>query len=127
MMHSAEQAAGIVGTAASRELITRFYTEFFNRHKTEAALTYVKEDYIQHNPGVGQGRAALIEAFAEKFKNEPDFHLNIEMIIAENDMVAVYLKNIGSDGNEKCKLVDIYRIEDGMLAEHWDIIQKAVT
>ena len=45
------------------------------------------------------------------------------MMIAEKDMVAVYLKNVDPEGNTKCRVVDIYRLEDGKLAEHWDVLQ----
>lgn len=109
----------------NKNLIYYFYTKFFNEHDVDSALDCVREDYIQHNPGVGQGRTALMDAFREKFITEPDFHLEVEMIIADGNMAAVYLRNVGADGVEKCKLVDIYRIEEGKLAEHWDIIQKS--
>ena len=107
----------------NKEVIRQFYRDFFNAHIVESADRYVKEDYIQHNPGVDQGREALKSAFAEKFEAHPEFRLDIQMLIAENDMVAVYLKNIGADSETKCRVVDIYRLEDGMLAEHWDVLQ----
>ena len=107
----------------AKELIEAFYQEFFNDHVIEAADKYVREDYIQHNPGVGQGREELKKGFAEKFVTEPTFHLNIVRIIAEDDTAAVYLKNVDPEGNTKCRVVDIYRIEDGKLAEHWDVLQ----
>lgn len=107
----------------NKEVIRRFYQEFFNNHVVESADKYVREDYIQHNPGVGQGREELKSAFAEKFIEHPEFALSIQMLIAEKDMVAVYLKNIAPDGSTRCRVVDIYRLEDGMLAEHWDVLQ----
>lgn len=107
----------------NKQLIQKFYEEFFNKHDTDSAIKYVREDYIQHNPGVAQGRDALMEAFAAKFVSDPTFHLNIEKIISDDDMVAVYLKNVDPQGNTKCRVVDIYRISDGMLAEHWDVLQ----
>jgi len=107
----------------TKEMIEAFYKEFFNDHKIEAADQYVREDYIQHNPGVDQGRECLKQAFAEKFKTEPTFHLNIIRIIVEDDMAAVYLKNVDPEGNTKARVVDIYRIQDGRLAEHWDVLQ----
>ena len=107
----------------NKELIEAFYEEFFNGHDISAADKYVREDYIQHNPGVAQGRESLKSAFADKFVGEPTFHLNIVRIIAEDDMAAVYLKNVDPEGNTKCRVVDIYRIEDGKLAEHWDVLQ----
>lgn len=107
----------------NKSVIKAFYQEFFNDHIIESADKYVREDYIQHNPGVDQGREALKAAFADKFIAHPEFHLVIKMMIAEKDMVAVYLKNVGPDGETNGRVVDIYRLEDGMLAEHWDVLQ----
>lgn len=107
----------------NKEVIRKFYQEFFNDHIIESADRYVREDYIQHNPGVDQGRESLKAAFADKFVSDPDFHLEIKMMIAEKDLVAVYLKNVDTKGNTKCRVVDMYRLEDGMLAEHWDVLQ----
>lgn len=107
----------------NKEVVAAMYKEFFNDHDVDAALKYVKEDYIQHNPGVTQGRAGLMEGFAQKFKVEPTFHLEIQQMIAEDDKVVVYLKNVDPEGKTKCRVVDIYRLEDGKLAEHWDVLQ----
>ena len=107
----------------NKEVIASFYKEFFNDHVIDSATKYVREDYIQHNPGVGQGRQALMDAFADKFKEHPEFCLNIKFMIEEDDMVAVYLKNVDTQGNTRCRVVDIYRLVDGKLAEHWDVLQ----
>lgn len=87
----------------NKTVIRKFYEEFFNQHRIETADLYVREDYIQHNPGMEQGREGLKHAFEEKFKTHPEFSLKIQMMIAEGDMVAVYLKNIGTDGSTRCR------------------------
>lgn len=110
----------------NKEMIKNFYESFFNKHNINAALDYVKEDYIQHNPGVAQGRIGLMNAFKEKFKSNPDFYLKIIKIIEEDDFIVVYVKNKDKNGNTKARVVDIYRIENGMLAEHWDILQQQI-
>lgn len=107
----------------NKEVIKKFYQEFFNDHIVESADKYVKEDYVQHNPGVEQGREGLKTAFAQKFIEHPEFALDIKMLIAEENMIAVYLKNVDPQGDTRCRVVDIYRLEDGMLAEHWDVLQ----
>ena len=107
----------------NKEIVASFYEEFFNQHRIEAADNYLKEDYIQHNPGVDQGREGLKVGFAQKFEVDPTFRLEIKQMIAEEDMVVVYLKNVDPQGNTKCRVVDIYRLEDGRLAEHWDVLQ----
>ena len=107
----------------NKEVVAAMYKEFFNDHDVNAALKYVRVDYFQHNPVVNQGRAGLMEGFAKKFEVEPTFHLEIKMMIEDGDMIAVYLKNVDPEGNTKCRVVDIYRMEDGKLAEHWDVLQ----
>jgi predicted SnoaL-like aldol condensation-catalyzing enzyme len=107
----------------NKNLIKDFYDNFFNGHDVESALKYVREDYKQHNPGVSQGREALMKAFKQKFIDEPTFKLEIQMIIEDKDIIAVYLKNVNPDGTTRCRIVDIYRIEDGKLSEHWDVLQ----
>lgn len=107
----------------NKEVIRNFYREFFNDHIIEVADRYVQEDYKQHNPEVKQGREGLKRAFAEKFKKHPEFHLEIQMIITEDDLAAVYLKNTDPDGSTRCRVVDIYRLKEGKLAEHWDVLQ----
>ncbi len=109
----------------NKEVVEKMYEEFFNGHDVSAALKYVKEDYIQHNPGPGPGRDNLMRAFGEKFQKNPDFHLHVQFMIAEGDKVAVYLKTKGRSGKTRGRVVDIYRLEDGMLAEHWDVLQPA--
>lgn len=104
------------------ELIRAFYKEVFNDHDAAAAAKYMKEDYIQHNPGLGHGRAAFIEAFAAKFEKVPDFHLEIKHLIIQDDMAAVHLHAVGLPGRAESVVCDLYRFEDGLLAEHWDVL-----
>lgn len=107
----------------NKETVLRFYEEFFNAHDVSAALRYVREDYIQHNPGIAQGRKGLMDAFQEKFAAHPEFKLEVQMAIAEGDMVAVYHHSVSAQGVPQTKIVDWYRLEDGKLAEHWDVLQ----
>lgn len=46
------------------------------------------------------------------------------MAIAEGDMVAVYHHSLSAEGRPQTKIVDWYRLEDGKLAEHWDVLQN---
>lgn len=110
---------------SNKELIREFYSEVFNAHNAPLAAKYLREDYIQHNPGVPQGAAGFIEAFDAKFKSGAYFHLEIKDLIEEGDKIVVYLKALKPDGSTATRVVDIYRIEDGKLAEHWDVLQPA--
>ncbi len=105
------------------KLIRDFYAEVFNGHDAAAAAKYMRPDYIQHNPGVGQGRDAFIAAFAEKFRKVPTFHLEIKHLIVQDDMACVHLHAQGLPGKAESVVCDLYRIQDGLLAEHWDVLQ----
>lgn len=106
----------------AEKLVRDFYREFFNGHNVESAVKYVREDYIQHNPGVPQGRQGLMDAFAEKFRAHPEFRLDIQAVIVDGDTVIVYLHSVDPQGKPMARVIDWYRVQDGMLAEHWDMI-----
>lgn len=107
----------------NKKLVEDFYAEFFNGHDLSAADRYVREDYIQHSNEADQGRIGLKVFFENMLRHMPTFHLDIQRMVAEGDMVWVYLKNVAPDGHTICRVVDMYRIQDGQLAEHWDVIQ----
>ncbi|MEG1875642.1 MAG: ester cyclase [Angelakisella sp.] len=107
---------------AKADIIQSFYKEVFNEHNAQAAEKYIVKNYIQHNPGLGQGRKCFIEAFAEKFRQVPSFRLDIVRIIEQGDMVAVHLHAIGEPGISEAAVVDFYRFEGEMIAEHWDVL-----
>lgn len=106
----------------NKEVLIKFYEEVFNRHDVDAARKYMREDYIQHNPGVPQGREGFVEAFRKKFAAVPTFHLDVKRIIVEDDMAAVHIHATGLPGESESIVVDFYRLQDGLLAEHWDCL-----
>lgn len=107
-----------------KQFINDFYENVFNAHNTAAAAAYIDRDYIQHNPGVGQGLEGFVRAFDAKFQDMPPehFQLKIQRIIHEGDMVAVLLHAIGIPGQNESAVVDIYRLENGLIKEHWDVL-----
>lgn len=107
----------------NKRIVARFYEEFFNGHDLSAADRYVRTDYIQHSNEAEQGRQGLKDFFAAMLSHMPTFRLEIKTMVSEGDMVWVYLKNVAPDGHTICRVVDMYRLENGMLAEHWDVIQ----
>ena len=107
-----------------KKVVKEFYDVVFNGHDMEAVPKYMREDYIQHNPGVPQGMQGFIEAFRVKFQQDPTFNVEIQMLIEEENMVCVYLKKRDPEGNTQVRVVDIYRLQDGKLAEHWDVLHR---
>lgn len=103
----------------AKETILDFYERFFNQKDLSIA-----EDYIQHNPGVAQGRLGLIQAFEEKFKSGTYFHLEIDRIVMDDEFIVVFLRSVDEDGKTKARVVDLYRTLSGQLVEHWDYFDR---
>lgn len=100
--------------------IQEFYEHFFNQQEIKAADNLIAENYIQHNPGVPQGRQALQEAFQERFSTGEYFHLVIDRILIDQEYIAVFLRNVDEEGEVKFSVIDLYRTDGLQLVEHWD-------
>jgi predicted SnoaL-like aldol condensation-catalyzing enzyme len=117
----------------NREVIELLCNEVFNGHKFNMLDKYMRDDYIQHNADVPQGKAGFKEFFTNTFKSIPDFGYTIKHIVAEGDLVMLHAATTGTHtggkwmnhpptGNKiNIEVVDIFRFQDGKIAEHWDV------
>ena len=101
----------------NKEVVLKFYEEVFNNWDVSNIDDYMKDDYIQHNPTAENGKDGFLR-FAEHFLAMKP-HMDIIKIGADEDMVYVFFKCTLGNGSIN-KVCDIYRLEDGKLAEHWD-------
>lgn len=108
---------------ANRTLVVDFYNSFFNDHDITAAERFVAEDYIQHNPSVPDGRAPIIEFFSDNFQKNPDRSSRIVRSAADGDLVWLHVEAKQNAADRGVAVVDIFRVEDGKIVEHWDVIQ----
>jgi predicted SnoaL-like aldol condensation-catalyzing enzyme len=107
--------------ARNKALVLEAFEALFNRRDFEAAERYWSPGYIQHSAGIGQGRDglfALVSAVHRKYESAT--------ALAEGDYVMVHGRFSGG-GRPTRIVVDILRIEDGRLAEHWDVMQDEAT
>ncbi|MDF3605585.1 ester cyclase [Paracoccus sp. DMF-8] len=109
--------------AANRTLVIDFYNSFFNDHDVTAAERFVAEDYIQHNPTVPDGRAPIIEFFSDNFQKNPERSSRIVRSAADGDLVWLHVISKQNPADRGVAVVDIFRVEDGKIVEHWDVIQ----
>lgn len=107
---------------AAKEIVLKAVTEVIINGNTSAIDQYFAEDYIQHNPTIATGSAVIKELFAH---TPPNFKYEIGMVIAEGDMVAIHARITGF-GPKPLIGVDIFRVENGLIAEHWDVLQEEV-
>jgi predicted SnoaL-like aldol condensation-catalyzing enzyme len=106
----------------NKKMVVEFYQQLFGDKDPEAILKYVKEDYIQHNPILPDGRDTLYKSVKVWFKNAPKDKVDFQRVIAEGDLVVLHIRS--KMGDKTRAVVDIFRIEDGKIAEHWDVIQE---
>jgi len=118
--------------AANKRLIYDFWREVFEAAQMERAEVYMAETYIQHNPNVPTGRAAFIEFFSKIKKpkpTEPRVAAPLVSITAEGDVVVLAFAREATDPKDAARKYtttwfDMFRIENGKIAEHWDPAQK---
>ena len=107
----------------NKKTVLNFYRDLIGRRDESLVDQYITDSYIQHNPMVKTGKAGFLETL-EFLKQMPpaDTSANpILRILAESNLVALHLDV--SVGGTKKAVFDIFRIEDGKLAEHWDAIE----
>src|SRR6187455_2356481 len=118
--------------AAHKRLVYDFWREVFEGAHMELADKYMAESYIQHNPNVPTGRAAFVDFFNRMRKPapiEPRIKAPLVAIVAEGDLVVLSFAREGADPKDATKKYsttwfDMFRIENGKIAEHWDPAQK---
>ncbi|WP_144501239.1 ester cyclase [Bacillus nitratireducens] len=108
----------------NKKMVVDFYNEVFNKHNIGIIPKYVGEDYQQHNPFVADGRKAFMDFFKEDFVKNPNSSAEIKRVVAEGDTVALHVHSRTNPQDKGVAIVDIFRINDGKIVEHWDVIQE---
>jgi predicted ester cyclase len=128
-----EGPAAAADTEANKALIRSYYEEMWNKHQPSAADRFVAINFIEHNPHLPQGLAGRKQFVTTVLAGFSDYHGEIQEILAEGDKVVTRMQWTGTqdgpyDGRPATgnKLVfstaDYFRIENGKIAEHWDVV-----
>jgi predicted SnoaL-like aldol condensation-catalyzing enzyme len=108
----------------NKQTVLDYYNMAFNERKpAEAAQKYGGAHYIQHNPQAPDGFEAFVqfvEGFVEQF---PEMSLEIKRAVAEGDMVVTHSLIKTSPEDRGTAAADFFRLEDGKVVEHWDVLQ----
>ncbi|CAK7067235.1 MAG: hypothetical protein KER_02916 [Kerstersia gyiorum] len=117
-------ARNLAQEEANRRLVVEFYERFFNQHETVAAAVVVAEDYIQHNPAVPDGKAPFVGFFTGYFQENPQSRARIVRSATEGDLVYLHVHSTNGELDRGQAVIDIFRVQDGRIVEHWDVIQE---
>jgi predicted SnoaL-like aldol condensation-catalyzing enzyme len=110
---------------ANKAIVRDFYNLAFNLKKPEeAAARYLGTSYRQHNPMAGDGPEpfiAFVQGFAQAF---PSLRFDLKRQVAEGDLVVTHSHLVREPGDRGMAVMDIFRLENGKIVEHWDVLQE---
>jgi predicted SnoaL-like aldol condensation-catalyzing enzyme len=109
---------------ANKATVKAFYELAFNEGRPEEAVErYVGDRYTQHNPLAGDGTGPFVE-FVKGFRGQfPELSVEIKRVVAEGDLVVTHGLIKTSADDRGTAAADIFRVEDGKVVEHWDVLQ----
>jgi len=115
---------GVDADARNKTFVLEAFDTLFNKRDYEAAERYWSPNYIQHSAHIEPGRDGLFNLI----RSAPDtLRYEHQLILAEGDYVIVHGRFSGNGRPAAWVAADVVRIEDGRLAEHWDVLQDEAT
>jgi len=106
------------------DLVVEFYNLALNDKNVEKAKTYLGDKYIQHNPVAQDGPEGFV-GFINYLKNQfPQNHNEIKQVFVDGDHVFLHVHSKRTPDARGSAIIDIFRLENGKIVEHWDVIQE---
>jgi len=108
----------------NKKVVVEFYDLAINQKNFEAAAKFLGPRYVQHNPRAADGAEGL-KAFLAFLRDKfPDYHSDIKRVFADGDFIILHVYNVPTPGARGNAIVDIFRLENGKVVEHWDVRQE---
>ncbi len=107
----------------NKKNVVEFYNVYINQKDFEATSKYVGSRYIQHNP-MGADNLEGIKNFIQFLREKmPDAHWEMKRVFADGDYVITHGHFVSKPGDRGMAVMDIFRLENGKVVEHWDVGQ----
>ena len=107
----------------NKQTVLAFYEAGINNKDFDAASKFIGERYVQHNPLIADGIDGF-RAFVSYLKTTfPELRAEVKNVFAEGDFVVGHVHGVRVPGQRGSAIVDIFRLEDAKIVEHWDVMQ----
>ena len=111
---------------ANLDLVLRMFAEVLNPMDSSAVERFIRADYIQHNQMAEPGREGL-KRFLDMIREQtPEAVHDVKRAFVDGDHVTVHYHVRRWPGDAGWAVIDIFRVEDGLIAEHWDVMQDVI-
>ena len=108
---------------ANKKMVVEFYEKAINEKDFDAASIYLGSRYTQHNPGGVDGPEGLKGFLQFLKKTFPQSRSEIKRVFADGDYVILHSHSVREPDTPGRAVVDIFKLEDGKIVEHWDVLQ----
>ncbi len=116
-------AATIEKVETNKRIVAEFYDLIINQKDYAAASRYIGPYYRQHNPLVAEGPEGLAAFIGYLGTEHPEARSEIKRVLGEGDFVVLHVHSMRSPHTRGRAIIEIFRLEEGMIVEHWDTIQ----
>lgn len=107
-----------------KQIVLQFYEAALNEKDYEKAAVFLGSTYRQHNPWVQDGPEGF-KRFIEFLRSRyPDAHNEVKKVFVDGDHVILHVHSVRVPGTPGRAIVEIFRVLDGKVVEHWDVIQE---
>lgn len=106
----------------NKDIVLDFYEKALNEKDFDAASKYLGT-YIQHNPNAEDGAEGLKKFLAFLKQTYPSSKSEITKVLVDGDYVTLRVHNWRQPGGQGNAIVDIFRLKEGKIEEHWDSVQ----
>ncbi|WP_407147541.1 nuclear transport factor 2 family protein [Bradyrhizobium sp. ORS 86] len=108
---------------ANRKAVLAFYEKGLNQKDADAALAYVGDRYVQHNPNAADGPEGFRKFIAFLRDKFPSSHSEIKRSFVDGDYVILHVHAVREPSTRGNAIIDIFKLENGKIVEHWDAVQ----
>ncbi|MDT0570290.1 ester cyclase [Streptomyces sp. DSM 3412] len=111
-------------TAYNKKLVTKAFDELLVQKDLSAIDRHWNTEYPQHSPYVDNGADGVKAGLGWYFNQFPELKITRKRVVAEGDLVAVHAHYVNAPGERGQAVVDLFRVRNGKIVEHWDVTQN---